>query len=185
MRNFNSELSFSHQNEAFWQRHYKMRFPDLLRLEPIDNPTMQSRSVDRACILSSGRRVLVEEKNERYRPINFTLETWSNVAMRKPGWINKVGLCNFLAVGFVNHDKTLWLSWQWLQRTWSKHRSKWLSEAKANLGTRRFPRLVYNRTATESGSYQTEALILPVTHLPTASLQEVRWTDEPPSIASN
>ena len=182
MRNFNTELSFSHQNEAFWQRHYTMRFPDMLRLEPMDDPTMQSHSVDRVCILSSGRRVLVEEKNERYRPVNFTLETWSNVELRKLGWINKVGLCQFLAVGFVNYDKTLWLSWQWLQRTWNKHKSEWLAEATTNRCTRNFPRLVYNRTSIGSDSYQTEALILPITHLPAASLQDVRWTDEPPPI---
>lgn len=85
MKNFNSELSFSHQNEAFWQRHYKLRFPYKLRLEPLDDPTMQSHAVDRACILSSGRRVLVEKKNERHRPINFALETWANVEFGKPG----------------------------------------------------------------------------------------------------
>ena len=169
-RSFQNDLRYSHSHEAFWRRHYKQRFPKMVSMEVRNDPAYQLSGIDRIVKFGPGRQYCwVEEKITDYAPGRMAIEVKSDVEADRPGWADRDLRCDYLTLGYVEHDVSLWFRWDWFKRVWNQYRDVWVDEAEFNkrtLQNHKFPKLVTSHTEHKGRYTASHALILPLDRFP-------------------
>lgn len=126
--NFAESLSKSHDAEdlPIWREVYQKAFPTMQEmLNHRQDGDHQRLGIDRSIILKNSKQILVDEKI-RFKPYNdILLEVWSDFERRRPGWIAKDLLCDYIAYAIEPLGKCYLLPVPQLRIAWQRNGKKW------------------------------------------------------------
>ena len=149
VHSFQNDLQGSETDELqkWWERRYK-RFPGIVSLvrNQADNEA-QRRGVDTLVFTANDRVFRIDEKCDTYPPKNYFLEYVSVDRFGAPGWIEKPLSCDFIAYGFINHNRCDFLPWPLLQLAWQQNGELW--------------KRTYRPSSVQNSSYQTKGVPVP------------------------
>lgn len=153
---FDESLRFSHaaSDLPFWEECYRHSFPDFqTMIDHRQDGPHQRAGIDRSVVLKSSRQILIDEKVRGRNKLtgkvysDIAIEIWSDVQRRRPGWIQKSLLCDFIAYAIAPLGVCYLLPFQTLKRCWIEKGEQW----KKAYGTKR----------AENRGYQTEFCAVP------------------------
>lgn len=140
----------------WWREIYESAFPGLRSMVYVANDGWAQRGgIDRVLVLASGRTINIDEKvRERDWP-DILLERWSDVASRRPGWIQKDLACDFIAYAFVPSATCYLLPFLTLRRAWRAHGRAWIRAAERQ-------RDGFALVRADNGDWSTESIAVPL-----------------------
>jgi hypothetical protein len=95
-------LSQSYADAPWWLDLYRIAFPTLVSAVCVrDDGWAQRGGIDRVLTLACGRTYAVDEKVRTNDWPDILLEQWSDEDRRKPGWVQKPLVCDFIAYAFA------------------------------------------------------------------------------------
>ena len=134
---FESRLAQSHriQDHAFWYDLYEQFFPTMVSLQTYKKYGFwQQQGIDRGIILNTSKQVLVEEKvryANRYTGRvyeDIALEYWANYEKRKPGWVCKPLMADFILYLILPLRRAYLFPVIQLQAAWEANKTRWKAE---------------------------------------------------------
>lgn len=142
-------LSNSYADAEFWTDVYREAFPTLRSCVCVRQDGWAQRAgIDRVLTLECGRTIPVDEKaREKVWP-DILLEDWSDFERKKPGWVQKPLLCEFINYAFVPSKTAYLLPTQTLQRAWRLNGSAWTE--------------TYGHRAAKNNGYTTTSVPVPI-----------------------
>ena len=163
---FRADLKYSHsQSDAPWWREvYTSAFPNLQSMTDVRADGWAQRGgIDRVLILSSGKRVDIDEKVRRSSWPDVLLERWSDADRKKPGWVQKDLACDFIAYAWETRQECLLLPFLTLRKVWLENGRDWIER--------------YKTIRAENRSYTTESIAVPTETLVSAIAESmlVSW----------
>jgi len=149
------ERSHAYEDAPWWREVYEQAFPSLAAMVCTrDDGWAQRGGIDRVLTLKSGRTLTVDEKVREKDWPDVLLETWSDHAKRKPGWIQKELAVDFIAYAFAESRTCLLLPFQLLRRAWLQNGREWINLAKGKRDGYRF-------VDAENATYTTRNIAVP------------------------
>jgi hypothetical protein len=135
VNDFKTDLEWSEaqHTQDWWLPYYKVAFPDMVRIEGVSGPSPEQRAgIDKIVVLSSGKRLSVDEKVRRLRaPSDILLEVKHvpvNGEPEWPGWMDKPNqLTDYLAVGFSAYRTAFFFPFVSLRTAWKRNKEEWLN----------------------------------------------------------
>jgi hypothetical protein len=119
-------MSESYVDAPWWLEVYRQAFPRLVAAVPIrEDGWAQRAGIDRRLTLSCGQTLTIDEKVRAKDWPDFLLERWADAARKKPGWIQKPLVCDFIAYAYVPSRTCYLLPTPTLQRAWKLHGREW------------------------------------------------------------
>lgn len=153
--NFAASLRASHEAEdmPLWREVYQKAFPTMQEMiNHRQDGDHQRQGIDRSIILRNSKQILVDEK-VRFKPYDdILLEVWSDFERKKPGWVAKDLLCDYIAYAVEPLGKCYLLPVPQLRLAWKKG---WQRSAQGNQG-KKMPRCLAGRSGaglTKHGDY--------------------------------
>lgn len=126
--NFAESLKASHQAEdlPIWREIYERAFPTMqAMINHRQDGDHQRQGIDRSIILRNSKQILVDEKI-RFKPYDdILLEVWSDFERKRPGWVAKDLLCDYIAYAVEPLGKCYLLPAPQLRLAWQKNGKKW------------------------------------------------------------
>lgn len=125
---FQESLRRSHSasDMPFWETCYSQFFPTMLSMvDHRQDGDHQRMGIDRSVILENGKCYWIDEK-VRFKAYNdIALEEWSDQALRKPGWVCKPLMCDYIAYAIAPSGKCYLLPVPQLQQAWRDNCTLW------------------------------------------------------------
>lgn len=151
---FAESLARSHEAEdlAIWQEVYSQAFPTMqTMINHRQDGDHQRQGIDRSVILRNSKQILIDEK-VRFKPYDdILLEVWSDKARKKPGWVAKDLLCDYIAYAVAPLGVCYLLPVPQLRKAWRTHGERWYSENFKPLA--------------DNGGWVTESVVVPAAEL--------------------
>lgn len=151
IHDFQSSLKASHtaEDNPVWEHVYRKFFPNFGTMHSCrDDGEHQRNGIDRVIVLGNGKSVAIDEK-VRFKAYNdIALEYWSSYESKKPGWVCKPLMCDYIAYLIAPNGRCYLLPTQQLQAAWLKHSEDWLK--------------THRTIKAYNPSYTTHCLIIPV-----------------------
>lgn len=126
--NFAASLRASHEAEdmPLWREVYQKAFPTMQEMiNHRQDGDHQRQGIDRSIILRNSKQILVDEK-VRFKPYDdILLEVWSDFERKKPGWVAKDLLCDYIAYAVEPLGKCYLLPVPQLRLAWKKNGQRW------------------------------------------------------------
>lgn len=114
----------------WWATVYQRAFPTMIGTHTIAKDGWAQRGgVDRVVILGSGKVLHIEQKVRAEVWPDILLEYWSSREHRRPGWIAKDALSDYLAYAFLPTHRCYVFDFASLRRVWLHHRFQWVDRA--------------------------------------------------------
>jgi hypothetical protein len=154
---FYDDLDYS-RDERF-NRAYKRQFAGLKEIIEVEDIDFQRMGIDKVLVLSSTKRIFVEEKVRRSHYGDICLELWSNKELGKQGWLHTVQ-ADFLA--YMTPKRVYLLHTEQLRTAWHYKKSEWLKKYKT-------------RTSRTENKYTTEWIAIPEQELLEAMTNTMVW----------
>lgn len=168
--------SFNPNDDDFWMAFYRKAFPTMVDTH-VNNGDLarQYEGIDRVLILSSGRKVFIDEKKQPKDWPCILLEYISNDVRQTPGWIEKDLRIDYIAYAFMESRRIHLYPWILLKSAWNEYGQEW-KERFRNIHAENYGR------AGES-NYTTWSVAVPFDELEYAITQQFRvyvpgdWSD--------
>lgn len=126
--NFSESLKKSHdaENLDIWKEIYEKAFPTMQEMiNHRQDGDHQRLGIDRSIILRNSKQILIDEKI-RFKPYDdILLEVWSDYERKKPGWVAKDLLCDYIAYAIKPIGKCYLLPVPQLRMAWKNNGQKW------------------------------------------------------------
>lgn len=126
--NFAKSLMASHEAEdlPIWRDIYQKAFPMMQEMiNHRQDGDHQRHGIDRSIILRNSKQILVDEKI-RFKPYDdILLEVWSDFERKKPGWVAKDLLCDYIAYAVSPLGRCYLLPTPQLRLAWQKNGKRW------------------------------------------------------------
>ena len=125
---FNQCLELSHAAEdlPIWEEVYQKAFPTMqTMLNHRQDGDHQRVGIDRSVILSNGKQILIDEKVRPKPYPDILLEVWSDKKRRKPGWVAKDLLCDYIAYAVLPLEVCYLLPVPQLRLAWRRKGLDW------------------------------------------------------------
>jgi hypothetical protein len=175
---FNERLRWAEAQtaEPYWDKVYRLWFPDYLQRLVLPDGTGQRRGRDSLIVLKNGDTLRVQEKaRERLDTGDILLEYEHRYAngRTQPGWMAKDESCDYLAYVFVPSRAGYLFPFQPLRVAWLRNKSQWLGLAERN-------RDGFRRCPAQNRDYTTWSVAVPIDVLYPAvgSALRVHWPEE-------
>jgi hypothetical protein len=152
--NFKDCLEFSHAAEEWpiWEEVYQKAFPTMqAMLNHRQDGDHQRQGIDRSVILRNGKQILIDEKVRQADYDDILLEVWSDRVRKKPGWVAKDLLCDYIAYAILPRSVCYLLPVPQLRRAWQQKGSYWWAN---NF-----------RPIAKNEGYETESVVVPTQEL--------------------
>lgn len=128
IHNFADSLQASHDAEdlPIWEQVYRIAFPTMqIMVNHRQDGDHQRMGIDRSIILKNSKQITVDEK-VRFKPYaDILLEVWSDKEKKKPGWVAKDLLCDYIAYAVAPLGICYLLPVPQLRLAWQRNGSKW------------------------------------------------------------
>ena len=125
---FHASLRASHEAEdlPIWREIYQTAFPTMQEMiNHRQDGDHQRQGIDRSIVLRNSKQILIDEKI-RFKPYDdILLEVWSDFERKKPGWVAKDLLCDYIAYAVEPLKKCYLLPVPQLRLAWQKNGQKW------------------------------------------------------------
>lgn len=160
--NFDLDLKYSLENRdggAINDFYYKI-FPTLRRIESVKDLELQKRGIDKILHLSSGKKILIDEKKRRKDYGDILLEEYSNYEKKKIGWLGREKHTDYIVYIIMDGMTIYLLPFLLLQLAWVHNYRNWLK--------------TYGRKFAQNKYYKTSNIPIPVEVLLTAIENEMR-----------
>ena len=151
---FHKCLKDSHAAEdlPIWEEVYQAAFPNMqAMLNHRQDGDHQRVGIDRSVILSNGKQILIDEKVRLEAYDDILLEVWSDKERRKPGWVAKDLMCDYIAYAVLPLKVCYLLPVQQLRVAWRRKGKEWYSN---NF-----------RPQAKNRGYVTESVVVPTSEL--------------------
>ena len=174
--NFPDSLALSKANEdaPWWVAVYEIAFPGHLSAVSVRKDGWAQRGgIDRVVTLRSGKTVYIDEKVRSRSYGDIALEQWSDVARKKPGWMQKDLACDYIAYAFVPDERCYLLPFLALRSAWLSNGSEWIKNAQESVGGYRF-------VDAKNPTYTTRSIVVPIPDVLSAISQAhvIDWNAE-------
>lgn len=134
MHDFGDSLRQSHEDEKlpYWAAIFSRLFPGYVSHEfkPEDGPA-QRAGVDGIVTLDNGKQFTFDTKVRAKVYDDILLEYYSSVEDKKPGWVFKPLLCDFIVYLFKPNRECHLLPVPSLQAAWNDNHQEWFKTYKA------------------------------------------------------
>ena len=132
LHKFADSLSRSHTAEdcPAWLEIYRKAFPSMsTMISHREDGQHQRAGIDRSVILHNGKQVWIDEK-ARFRHYcgDILLEYLSNTRTGALGWVEKMLLCDYIAVAYLPSGCAFLLPVIQLQSAWEINREQWITQ---------------------------------------------------------
>jgi hypothetical protein len=131
--NFEEDLEQSHKDHHLpqWESCYRYFFPTMQSMSlHLGNEWNQNAGVDRCIRLTDGKSISIDEKVGHQAFKTIPLEFWSDCERKRPGWVRKQMLCDYIAYLILPLGKCHLLPVIQLQAAWKIHGEEWKSRFK-------------------------------------------------------
>jgi hypothetical protein len=127
------EMSHSAENLPIWKEIYSKAFPDMVvMINHREDGDHQRAGIDRSIIMRNSKQILIDEKvrgRNKKTGIAYddiALEYWSDVENKKPGWVCKPLLCDFICYAIAPLGRAYLMPVIQLQTAWKKYCAEWI-----------------------------------------------------------
>ena len=111
------------ENEMF-DLFYQRVFPDLVRIELIEDLKLQRLGIDKFLHLANGQRIAIDEKKRRTNYNDILLELWSVFEKNKKGWLF-TSYCHYIVYAIMPTRKVYLLPTTLLRIAWKHNSVEW------------------------------------------------------------
>lgn len=134
MNDFATCIAESHtaSDSPIWDKFYNAFFPTMQGMhDHKQDGNHQRLGIDRTIVLENGKTIWVDEKVRKVNSItgkiydDIALEEWSDEVHKKPGWVIKPLLSDYIAYAILPLGKCYLLPVIQLQQAWLINSSEW------------------------------------------------------------
>lgn len=112
-----------------WGEIYRKAFPTMQEMiNHRQDGDHQRQGIDRSIILRNSKQILIDEKIRFKAYDDILLEVWSDKARRKPGWVAKDLLCDYIAYAVAPLNVCYLLPVPQLRLAWRKNGERWFRD---------------------------------------------------------
>ena len=123
---FQTDLEYSlitRESEMF-DLFYQRVFPNVVRIELIEDEKLQRRGIDKVLHLANGQRIAIDEKKRRTNYSDILLELWSVYEKGKKGWLF-TSYCHYVVYAIMPTQKVYLLPTILLRLAWEHNLVEW------------------------------------------------------------
>jgi len=127
VNDFNADLQYSlDQKECeMLDAFYCREFPNICRIELIEDLERQRRGMDKILHFNSGYQISLDEKKRRKDYGDILLETWSQYENDRRGWLYSAQ-CDYIVYAIMPTQTVYLLPVLLLKKAWHNKRDAWL-----------------------------------------------------------
>ena len=103
---------------------YQRVFPNLVRIELVENERLQRLGIDKLLHLENGQRIAIDEKKRRTDYSDILLELWSVYEQGKKGWLF-TSYCHYVVYAIMPTQKVYLLPVALLRLAWEHNSIVW------------------------------------------------------------